>query len=104
MNDVAKRTGTHEFLPGGGQFYAGAFVAGDPIHKLFLIAQPESATGSGSSIYVYEENGTLLKSINGFGFTDAGDFVIPIRIAINPNKRIGWVNGPQGNQLQEFAY
>ena len=102
--DVAKQTGTHEVLPGGGQFYAGAFVASDAIHKLFLIAQPESATGSGSSIQVYEENGTLLKSINGLNFTDAGGLVIPIRIAINPSKRIGWVNGPQVSELQEFSY
>jgi hypothetical protein len=102
--DVAKQTGTRELLPGGNQFYAGAFVASDAVHKLFLIAQPESSTGSGSSIQVYEENGTLLKSIDGFNFTDAGDLVIPIRIAINPHKRIGWVNGPQVSELQEFSY
>ena len=61
--DIAKQTGTHEELPGGGQYYAGTFVANDPKNQLFLIAQPESATGSGSSIQVYEENGTLLESI-----------------------------------------
>ena len=102
--DIAKETGTHEELPGGGQFYAGTFVANDPVNKLFLIAQPESGSGSGSSIQVYEEDGTLLESINGFGFTSAGDYVIPVRISINPNKRIGWVNGPAASQLQEFSY
>ncbi len=102
--DVAKQTGTHETLPGGGQYYAGAFVANDSKNQLFLIAQPESPTGSGSSIQVYEENGTLLESINGFGFTAAGDYVIPVRISINPSKRTGWVNGAAGNQLQEFSY
>lgn len=102
--DVAKETGTHEELPGSGQYYAGTFVAVDPVNQLFLIAQPESSTGSGSSIQVYQENGTLLESINGFGFTAAGDYVIPVRIAIDPNKRTGWVNGPQANQLQEFSY
>ena len=104
--NVAKETGTHELLPnGGGQFYAGAYVAGDAVHQLFLVAQPFSSTsGSGSSIQVYQENGSLLESINGFNFTDAGFLAIPIRIAINPNARVGWVNGPGANQLQEFSY
>ena len=104
--DVAKQTGVHELLPnGGGRFYAGGFVASDPVNKLFLIAQPDSSTsGSGSSIQVYQENGNLLESINGFDFTDAGDFVIPVRISINPKARTGWVNGPGSNQLQEFSY
>lgn len=104
--NVAAQTATHELMPnGGGQIYAGSYVINDPIHQLFLIAQPFSSTsGSGSSVQVYEENGTLDESINGFDFTDAGDFVIPIRIAINPSRRIGWVNGPGDNQLQEFSY
>ena len=104
--DVAKQTGFHVLLPnGGGQFYAGAYVVSDPIHQLFLIAQPFSSTSpSGSSVQVYQENGTLLESINGFNFTDAGSLVLPIRIAINPNQRNGWVNGPNVNQLQEFSY
>ncbi len=102
--NVAKKMGTHALLPGGGQFYAGGFVASDPIHKLFLIAQPESSTGSGSSVVVYQEDGTLVKSIDGFDFTDAGFLVIPVRIAINPTKRIGWVNGAQASELQEFSY
>ncbi|HLY02815.1 MAG TPA: hypothetical protein VKR56_10030 [Candidatus Cybelea sp.] len=104
--DLAKGTGTHELLPnGGGQYYAGAFVASDPVNKLFLVAQPISSTsGSGSSIQVYEEDGTLLESINGFGFAYAGDFVIPVRISINSTARTGWVNGPGSNQLQEFSY
>lgn len=102
--NVAAKTGTHEELPGGGQFYAGGFVAEDPFNKLFLIAQPESPTGSGSSIQVYHEDGTLLESINGFNFTDAGDLVIPVRISINPHKRTGWVNAAQADELQEFSY
>jgi predicted small lipoprotein YifL len=104
--DLAKETGVHEFLPnGGGQYYAGAFVASDPVNKLFLIAQPISSTsGSGSSVQVYEEGGALLESINGFGFTSAGDSVLPVRISIDPTARTGWVNGPGPNQLQEFSY
>jgi hypothetical protein len=104
--DVATQTGFNELLPnGGGQYYAGAFVANDPIHKLFLIAQPFSSTsGSGSSIQVYKESGVLLESINGFNFTNADSSVISARVAINPKARTGWVNGPASNQLQEFSY
>lgn len=103
---VAQQTGTHGYMPnGGGQFYAGTYVTNDPVNQLFLIAQPFSSTSkSGSSIQVYDEKGSLVESINGFNFTNAGDYVIPVRIAINPSKRIGWVNGPTDSELQEFSY
>ncbi|MGA8534079.1 MAG: hypothetical protein WB615_08225 [Candidatus Tumulicola sp.] len=103
---VAQKTGTHVLLPnGGGQFYAGTYVVNDSVHQLFLVAQPFSSTSqSGSSIQVYGEDGTLVESINGLNFTNAGDEVIGVRIAINPTKRTGWVNGPKINQLQEFSY
>jgi len=102
--DVAKQTGTRVQLPNdASQASAGAFVANDAVHGLFLIAQPVSSTsGSGSSIQVYNESGTLEESINGFSF-DAST-VIPVRISINPTLRTGWVNGPQVDQLQEFSY
>jgi hypothetical protein len=103
---VAKQTGFREAMPNGAsQLNAGGYVANDPVHQLFLIAQPFSSTsGSGSSIQVYAENGDFVESIDGFDFTDAGFLVIPIRISINPNSRTGWVNGPGGDQLQEFSY
>jgi hypothetical protein len=103
---VAKQTGSYAFMPGhGGQLTAGTYVINDPIHKLFLIAQPYSSTASsGSSVQVFDESGSLMESLNGFNFTDAGDLAIPVRIAINPSKRIGWVNGPGVNQLQGFSY
>ncbi len=103
---VSKQTGFREALPNNAsQLSAGGYVANDPVHQLFLIAQPFSSTsGSGSSIQVYAENGDFVESINGFDFTDAGFLVIPIRISISPNSRTGWVNGPGGNQLQEFSY
>ena len=102
--NVAKQTGTRVQLPNNAsQLSAGAFVANDAVHGLFLIAQPVSSTsGSGSSIQVYNESGTLEESINGFSF-DAST-VIPVRISINPTSRTGWVNGPQADQLQEFSY
>jgi hypothetical protein len=104
--NVAEETGTHEYMPnGGGQIYAGGYVANDPVNQLFLIAQPFSSTSrSGSSVQVYDESGNFVESINGLDFTDAGSLVLPIKIAINPSKRIGWVNGPKVDDLQEFSY
>jgi hypothetical protein len=102
--NVAKQTGIRVQLPNNAsQLSAGAFVANDAVHGLFLIAQPVSTTGPGSSIQVYNESGTLEESVNGFNFSDAST-VIPVRISINPTSRTGWVNGPQADQLQEFSY
>jgi hypothetical protein len=104
--DVSKQTGFRVSMPnGGGQSFAGSYVISDPVHQLFLIAQQFSSTSqSGSSVQVYDENGNLVESIDGFNFTDAGFLVIPVRIAINPGARTGWVNGPNDNQLQQFSY
>ncbi len=103
---VADQTGVHELLPnGGGQTFAGTTVANDPVNQLFLVAQPRSSTAqSGSSIQVYGEDGDLVESINGLNFTDAGSLVLPIKVAINPLTRTGWVNGPQVSQLSQFSY
>jgi hypothetical protein len=103
--NVAKETGNRVQLPNNaGQLEAGAFVANDAVNGLFLIAQPVSSTSpTGSSIQIYNESGTLEESINGFSFSNASS-VIPLRISINPTSRIGWVNGPQADQLQEFSY
>jgi hypothetical protein len=104
--DVSKQTGFHVSMPnGGGQSFAGSYVVNDPTHQLFLIAQQFSSTSqSGSSVQVYDESGNLVESLNGFNFTDAGFLVIPVRIAVNPATRTGWVNGPSDDQLQEFSY
>ena len=103
--NVAQQTGFHAFMPGGGQTTAGGYVVNDPVNKLFLIVQPFSGTSqSGSSIQVFNEDGNLAESLNGFDFTDAGFLVIPIRVAINPARRTGWVNGPGVGQLQQFSY
>jgi hypothetical protein len=34
----------------------------------------------------------------------APDLVIPVKIAIDPGERTGWVNGASVSQLQEFWY
>jgi hypothetical protein len=104
--NVAQQTGFREQLPNAGQFNAGAYVANDPVHKLFLIAQPQTSTGPSntSSVQVYDEQGNFIESINGLNFTFNFYQVIGVRIALNPSKRQGWVNGPTVQQLQEFTY
>jgi hypothetical protein len=79
----------------------------DPINKLFLIAQPISGAGQGSSIQVYDVKGNLVESLNGFSFSNRFT-VIPVYIALNPKLRSGFVPR-QVNEgvplvLQSFTY
>ena len=106
--DLATRTGFTVQLPrsGGQQFYSGADVEFDPIHKLFLIAQPNSSSSpSSSSIYVYDTNGNLKETLNGFNFSNTFN-VIPVHIALNPSKRSGFVDGPDPGvtEIQSLKY
>jgi hypothetical protein len=102
------RTNTENLvqLPGAsvGQYNSATTVANDPVHHLFLVAQPESSIGSGSNIFVYDLTGNLLETLSGFNFTFANDIVTPIQIALDPKDRMGYVNGPAVNQLQRFTY
>lgn len=94
-------------LPGSGgqQFFSGADVEFDPLHKVFLVAQPNSSVSSGSTIYVYDTKGNLRETLNGFNFSNAFN-VIPMHIALHPSTRTGFVDGPSTNvsQLQGFTY
>ncbi len=105
--DLPKQTGFTVTLPGSGgqQFYSGADVEFDAIHKLFLIAQPNSSSSSGSSIYVYDTKGNLKETLNGFNFSNTSN-VVPAHIALNPGKRSGFVDGPdQGvTEIQSLTY
>ena len=96
------------FLPNSGsnQFYSGADVEFDAINKLFFVAQPNSSsTSTGSTIYVYDTNGNLRKTINGFSFSNAFN-VVAAHIALNPSARTGFVDGPSTNvsSIQGFTY
>ena len=104
--DLKKKTGFFMVLPGAnGQLQSGTDVEFDPIHKLFLIAQPFSSTSTGSSIQVYDSKGNFVKSLNGFNFSNASN-VIPAHIALNPSNRSGYVDGPAMgvSQIQSFTY
>jgi len=94
--DLKNKTGFTEALPGSnGRLYSGTDVEFDPIHKLFLVGQPVSSTGQGSSIQVYDRKGNLVESLNGFssGFS---------YIALLPKHRSGFVTDPAG--LRSFTY
>jgi hypothetical protein len=93
--DLKTQSGFAEDLPGGATgLQAGGDVEYDSIHKLFLVGQPISTTGQGSSIQVYDPKGNLVESVNGLSFAGY--------IALNPKIRGGFVNSPQG--LQSFTY
>jgi len=107
--NVAQQTAFWEGLPvppsGVAEYYSGTYVASDPIHKLFLVAQPNSGSSpSGSSVQVFNEKGMLVESIDGLNFTFNSYLAVPVKIAIDPKNRTGWVNGPKVTQLQEFSY
>jgi hypothetical protein len=105
--DLDTLSGTSRPLPGAtNQFYSGADVAVDPVHHLFLVAQPHSSTSAGdSSIYVYDATGQLVESLHGFHFSDAGN-VVATHIALHPLWRYGFVDGPDAgvSQIQSFLY
>ena len=104
--NLKTQTGFAEVLPGAtGQIQSGSDVEYDPIHKLFFVAQSVSSTGAGSSIQVYDINGNLVESLNGFNFSNAFN-VIGTHIALNPSTRSGYVDGPSSGvtDIQSFTY
>jgi hypothetical protein len=100
------QTGVAHVLPSAsGQLQSGSDVEYDPVNKLFLVAQSVSSTGSGSSIQVYNTQGKLVESLNGFNFSNASNVVFT-HIALNPSNRTGYVDGPSSGvtDLQSFTY
>ena len=105
---LSTQTGFSVVLPNSGssQIFSGADVEFDPIHKLFLIAQPVSSSSSqGSTIYVYTPNGELKETLNGFNFSNTFN-VVAMHIALNPSQRSGYVDGPDSGvtEIQSFTY
>lgn len=105
--DLNTQSGFTVILPnsGGQQFFSGADVEFDAIHKLFLVAQPNSSSSTGSSIYVYDTAGNLQETLNGFSFSNAFN-VIAAHIALKPSNRTGFVDGPSATvaEFQSFKY
>jgi len=106
--DLSTQTGFTVVLPGSGgqQIFSGADVEFDPVHKLFLVAQPVSSSApSGSTVYVYDIHGNLQETLNGFSFSNSFN-VVPMHIALHPSLRAGYVDGPDSGvtELQSFTY
>jgi hypothetical protein len=98
---LTTKTGFAVQLPGGaGQLQAGENVEYDPVHKLFLVAQPFSSTGPGSSIQVYDTKGNLVESVNGFNFPISTSPMF----ALQPSQRSGFIYGTGLTELQSFTY
>jgi len=97
------------FLPGHNpqtSTASGGDIEFDPVNKLFLVAQAfsDGQLDNGSSIQVYDLIGNLVESIDGLNF-QGGDNVFPVHITLNPNRRIGSVNGPDlTTAIQSFSY
>ena len=106
--NLSTQTGFTVVLPGSGgqQQFSGADVEFDSVHKLFLIAQPDSSSSpSGSTIYVYDIHGNLQETINGFDFSNSFN-VVAAHIALHPSLRSGYIDGPDSGvtEIQAFTY
>ena len=56
------------------------------------------------SIHVFDLTANLAESIDGLNF-QGGDNVFPVHITLNPNRRIGFVDGPDPTTaIQSFSY
>ena len=85
---------------------AGGDIAFDPINKLFLVAQrfADGLLNNASCIQVYDFAGEYVETVYGLEFQD-GFNVFPTHIALNPSRRLGFINGPNLNDsLQAFTY
>lgn len=87
---------------------SGFDVEFDPIHKVFLVAQPiSSQLDNSSTIYVYDTQGDLLETLNGFNFYTQRFDVYPVHIALHPSDRSGFVdvtNDLGVGAIQSFTY
>jgi hypothetical protein len=112
--DLKNQTGFEETLPfipeNCDNACTGVDVEFDPIHKLFLVAQPISSqqpNSNFSTIYVYNRQGTLLETLNKFNFFTQRFDVFPVHMAIHPSERSGFVdvtNSLGVGAIQSFTY
>jgi hypothetical protein len=104
--NLATQAGIAAQLPGTNdtdQIHSGAAIAADPVNHLFLVADPVYAPTGDSAIVVYDERGHFVEAITGMNFSNRFT-VVPVRVAVNPATRTGYVDGPDINQLQQFFY
>ena len=95
--DLKTQTGIIEDLPGGvGQAQSGFDVEYDPIHKLFLVFQPDGP-GEHNFMQVYDPKGNLVNSIDFGPYNHFGGY-----IALQPKQRSGFLG--EGPVLRSFTY
>jgi hypothetical protein len=104
--DLASKTGHEIALPGVGNGY---YTANDPIHGLFVIAQPwpnDVATNNNalSNMLVYDENGNLVKSESGFNWLGQYLQINQLDVQLIPSKRMGYTFSAGQTQLEPFTY
>jgi hypothetical protein len=100
--DLDTQAGFSVPIPGAvSQAHSGRSVELDPVHGLFLVAQPISSTApSGSSIQVFDEQGSFVASVNGLSLPASS-----VRLALLPDQRRGFaVAAPNLNELRSFDY
>ena len=91
-------------LPGN----AGLYNAIDPVHHLIAVEMAAGGTAGDnnaiSSVYIYDEAGHLLKTLERFNFYGTGLTVNANNLQLNPKTRTGYMFGPNANQLEPFNY
>jgi hypothetical protein len=95
--DLKAKTGFAVLLPGGvGQPQSGFDVEYDPIHKLFLVFQPDGPNEH-SFMEIYDPQGNLVDAIDFGPYNHFGGY-----IALQPKTRSGFLG--DGNGLRSFTY
>ena len=77
--------------------YMAAWLNGVGGNQVREVRRDEFAAAAGAD--------PMIESLNGFNFSNAFN-VVPAHIAINPNRRTGFIDGPDEGvtQLQGFSY
>lgn len=111
--DLGTKTGTQVLLPGDRSanfsFFNGVNVIADQTAHQFLVAQPVSGdaitnNNALSSVLVYDESGTLVKSLERFDLIGAFLQFRYDNLQVNPSRRTGYFFGPFTQQLEPFSY
>ena len=103
--DMSTHAGIHVTMPG----QIGLFNAVDPVHHLIaaeMVAgdSPPGNNNQMSAVYIYDENGNLIKKLEHFNLYITGLPVNANDLQLNFNTRTGFIFGPLASQIQPFSY
>ena len=90
-------------------YFGGYTIQADSAHHLFLVesfgALDESSNNNAmATVFVYDENGTLVKTIEKFSLIDAKLQFVANNLQVDPRTRSGYALGPGMTQIQPFSY